>query len=303
MAFEEIIGNYKIKETLNSIIEKNNILHGYMFTGTEGIGKKLFATEFSKVLLCTAETNKPCNQCKSCIEFSGNSNPDFKIIEPDGNSIKIEQIRLMNSKIIEKPITSARKVYIINDSQKMTVDAQNCLLKTLEEPPEYATLILICNNEAQMLNTIKSRCTKINFKPLSISEIKEHIEKQTNEKINDNILRLSEGSIGKALKLKEKAEIYTALEKFINKLEQIRKTSIFSEAELLYKNTEDIQEILNYMNIEFYEKGKTNERYLNCVQIVEQAKKRLKANSNYNMTIDNLLLQIWEEINEKYSRS
>lgn len=302
MAFEEIIGNTKIKETLNSIIEKNNILHGYMFTGTEGIGKKLFAREFAQILLCTSQTNKPCNQCKSCIEFRGNSNPDFKIIEPDGNSLKIEQIRLMNSKIIEKPITSSRKVYIINDSQKMTIDAQNCLLKTLEEPPEYATLILICNNEAQMLNTIKSRCTKINFKPLSINEIKEYIEKQTNEKIDDNILRLSEGSIGKALKLNEKSDVYEALERFINKLEQIKKTSIFSEAELLYKNTEDIQEILNYMNIEFYEKGKTDERYLNCIQKVEQAKKRLKANSNYNMTIDNLLLQIWEEINEKYSR-
>ena len=155
MAFEQIIGNSKIKETLQSIIQKNNILHGYMFIGTEGIGKKLVATEFAKMILCTEKTNKPCNHCKSCIEFEGKNNPDFKMIEPDGNSIKIEQIRLINSKIIEKPITSSRKVYIINDSQKMTVDAQNCLLKTLEEPPEYATLILICDNEEQMLNTIK----------------------------------------------------------------------------------------------------------------------------------------------------
>lgn len=302
MAFEKIIGNSKIKETLNSIIEKNNILHGYMFIGIEGIGKKIFATKFAKVLLCNSETDKPCNKCKSCIEFNGSNNPDFRIIEPDGNSIKIEQIRLMNSKIIEKPITSKRKVYIINDSQKMTVDAQNCLLKTLEEPPEYVTIILICNNEAQMLNTIRSRCTKINFQPLIVSEIREYIEKQTNEKINDNILRLSEGSIGKALNLKEKSELYTELEKFINEIEQIRKTLIFSKAELLYKNTEDIQEILNYMNIDFFEKGKIDERYLNCIQIVEQAKKRLKSNSNYNMTIDNLLLQIWEEINEEYSR-
>ena len=298
MAFEQIIGNTKIKDTLNSIIEKNNILHGYMFIGIEGIGKMLFATQFAKMLLCTAEKNKPCNCCKSCIEFAGNSNPDFKIIESDGNSIKIEQIRLMNSKIIEKPITSARKVYIINDAQKMTVDAQNCLLKTLEEPPEYATLILICSNEAQMLNTIKSRCTKINFKSLSTNEINTYFENQ----IDNNIIRLAEGSIGKVQKLKEKTELYAQLESFLNKLETIRKTTIFSEAEVLYKNTDDIQEILNYMNLEFYEKGKIQEKYLNCIQIVEKAKKRLKANSNYNMTIDNLLLQIWEEINEKYSR-
>ena len=303
MAFENIVGNSKIKETLNSIIQKNNILHGYMFIGTEGIGKKIFATEFSKMLLCIAEQNKPCNTCKSCIEFNGNNNPDFKIIEPDGNSIKIEQIRLMNSKIIEKPITSARKVYIINDSQKMTVDAQNCLLKTLEEPPEYATIILICNNEAQMLTTIKSRCTKLNFKPLTEFEIKQYIQEHLKENVDNNILKLSEGSIGKAINLKEKIELYSELEKFINKIETIKNTTIFSEAELLYKNTEDIQEILNYMNIKFFEKGSNNENYLNCIQKVEQAKKRLKANSNYNMTIDNLLLQIWEEINEKNSRS
>ena len=303
MAFENLIGNSKIKETLNLIAEKNNVLNGYMFIGIEGIGKKLFAIEFAKMLLCTENGNKPCNHCKSCIEFSGNNNPDFKIIEPDGNSIKIEQIRLMNSKIIEKPITSSRKVYIINDSQKMTVEAQNCLLKTLEEPPEYATLILICNNEAQMLNTIKSRCTKINFNLINENELKEYIEKRTNEKLNDNILRLSEGSIRKALELNEKVELYSNLEKFINKIEQMKKTSIFSEAELLYRNTDDIQEILNYMNIEFFEKGKTNEKYLNCIEYIEQAKRRLKANSNYNMTIDNVLLKIWEEINEEYSRS
>ena len=146
MAFENIVGNSPIKYTLNKIVENNNILHGYLFVGIEGIGKQLFAKEFAKMILCTSN-NKPCNQCKSCIEFDGNNNPDFQIMEPDGNSIKIEQIRLMNSKIIEKPITALRKVYIINNAEKMTLDAQNCLLKTLEEPPEYATIILISNNE------------------------------------------------------------------------------------------------------------------------------------------------------------
>ena len=97
----------------------------------------------------------------------------------------------MNSKIIEKPITSNRKVYIINNSEKMTTDAQNCLLKTLEEPPEYACIILICSNEAQMLTTIKSRCTKLAFQELSRTEICEYLEKETNEKISDTILKLA----------------------------------------------------------------------------------------------------------------
>ena len=134
MAFEDIIGNSQIKDTLIKIIEKNSTVHSYMFVGIEGIGKKLFAIEFAKMLLCMGE-KKPCNKCKSCIEMQGNNNPDFQIIEPDGNSIKIEQIRYMNSKIFEKPITSVKKVYIINDAQCTKLFVKNIRRTTT-----------ICNN-------------------------------------------------------------------------------------------------------------------------------------------------------------
>lgn len=117
--FNNILGNDKIKEMLISSVKNNKTSHSYLFLGTEGIGKKLIAKEFSKMILCTDE-NKYCNKCKSCIEFDTNNNPDFKIIEPDGNSLKIEQIREFQSKVAEKPIISNRKVYIINDSDKMT---------------------------------------------------------------------------------------------------------------------------------------------------------------------------------------
>ena len=208
----------------------------------------------------------------------------------------------MNSKILEKPISSNKKVYIINNSEKMTVDAQNCLLKTLEEPPEYATIILVCNNEAQMLTTIKSRCTKISFKELSKEEIATYFEKETKERISSNILKLSEGSIAKAVQIKDKESLYNSIESIIKNIEKTPKSKLFGEAEIIYKSTDDISEILDYMNILFFEKSKENIKYINCIEIVENAKKRLKSNSNYNMTIDNLLMQIWEEINEKYSR-
>lgn len=117
--FENILGNDKIKETLINSVKNNRASHSYLFLGTEGIGKKLIAKEFAKMILCTDE-NKYCNKCKSCIEFDTNNNPDFRIIEPDGNSLKIEQIRKFQSKVAEKPIISNRKVYIINDADKMT---------------------------------------------------------------------------------------------------------------------------------------------------------------------------------------
>ena len=128
--FNNILGNDNIKELLTNAVKNNKTSHSYMFVGTDGIGKKMIAKEFAKMILCTDE-NKYCGTCKSCIEFDGENNPDFRIIEPDGNSLKIEQIREFQNKVSEKPIISNRKVYIINDSDKMTTEAQNCLLKTL----------------------------------------------------------------------------------------------------------------------------------------------------------------------------
>ena len=162
MIFEDIIGNEKNKKILSDILKSNKIANSYMFVGQESIGKFLFAKEFAKAILCENE-EKPCNNCKSCIEFNTNNNPDFNIIESDGKNIKIDQIRELTKKVYEKPIISNKKVYIINDSNLMTKEAQNSLLKTLEEPPEYVTIILVTSNESMFLPTIKSRCTKILF--------------------------------------------------------------------------------------------------------------------------------------------
>lgn len=126
--FDNILGNDKIKELLVNSIRNRKTAHSYMFVGMEGIGKCLIAKEFAKMILCT-DDNKYCNKCKSCIEFDTNNNPDFKIIEPDGNSIKIEQIREFQNKVSEKPIISNKKVYIINDSDKMTRRSTKLFIK------------------------------------------------------------------------------------------------------------------------------------------------------------------------------
>ena len=128
--FNNIIGNEKIKEILTNSVKINKISHSYLFIGTEGIGKMLIAKEFAKMILCTDE-NKYCGKCKSCIEFDTNNNPDFKIIEPEGNSLKIEQIREFQNKVSEKPIISNKKVYIINDSDKMTRRSSKLIIKDI----------------------------------------------------------------------------------------------------------------------------------------------------------------------------
>lgn len=202
MIFDNIIGNEKNKQFLKQIIDTNNIAHSYMFVGKESIGKLLFAREFAKAILCT-ETNKICNNCKSCIEFDTNNNPDFSILEPDGNSIKIDQIRELTKKVYEKPVVSNKKVYIINDSNYMTKEAQNSLLKTLEEPPEYVTIILITSNENSFLPTIKSRCTKISFNELTNMELTSILKKEYNYiNISEVILKIAQRKHKKSFKFK-----------------------------------------------------------------------------------------------------
>ena len=172
--FEKLIGNDQIKESLEEAINSNNISHSYIFTGIQGIGKRLFAREYAKNIMCI--NSGKCNEeCDSCLKFNSNSNTDFQEIEPDGKSIKIEQIRKMQEHVSKKPIISNRKVYIINDAEQMTEEAQNCLLKTLEEPPQYAVIILIASNENKLLATIKSRCVTIKFNRISDGELKKKL--------------------------------------------------------------------------------------------------------------------------------
>ena len=295
--FNNILGNDEIKESLKNSVKNNKTSHSYLFVGTEGIGKKLIAEEFAKMILCTSDS-KYCDKCKSCIEFDTNNNPDFKIIEPDGNSIKIEQIREFQNKVAEKPIISEKKVYIINDSEKMTKEAQNCLLKTLEEPPEYVTIILIGANESAFLSTIKSRCMIIHFNKIRNEQICKYLEENYQIKINSKImLDAFQGSIGKALELKEKQEQYQNIEEIIYSLETKDKIDILNKAEIIYKSKDEIIDMLDYMNIVFINLAEKSNKYADCIKIVEETKKRLKSNANYDMSIDNMLFGIWGQIN------
>ena len=299
--FEILLGNDKIKKILEKTIKEDKILHSYIFAGEEGVGKRLFALDFSKAILCTSTDIKPCQKCKSCIEFNNFNNPDFLQVESlDGKNIKIEQIRELLTKIAEKPINSDRKVIIIDNSELMTKEAQNALLKTLEEPPQYITIILITSNQSKLLTTIKSRCTKILFEGISKEEILIYLkQKGLDVNISDKILKAGNGSLSKTLDLIEKQDLYLKLDNIFNNIEKCDIVDLWKQAEILYKEKEEIIGLLEYINIILYENLliDNNIKYINSVKIVEETKKRIMANSNYDMSIDNLLLRIWEEFN------
>lgn len=293
--FKKIIGNDPIKQILMKSIQKETFSHSYLFIGAQGIGKKMLAIEFAKNILCTEKEQD--HTCKSCIEFESNNHPDFMCMQPDGNRIKIEQIRFLQKKIQEKPIVSNKKVYIINDADTMTIEAQNCLLKTLEEPPEFATIILIGNNENSFLATIRSRCMILRFQPITDEEIKQYMEiNHGMNNITSNYLSIFQGSIGKAIQLKDKQSEYNQIEKIIECLNKANLLEIVQLAEPLYKAKDEIFEILEYMNILLLNYAKKNYLYTNCINIVENTKKRLQQNGNYDMCIDGLVFNMWEKL-------
>lgn len=280
--FEDIIGNEAVKNMLIQAINNDKILHSYMFLGGSGIGKKKVAREFAiKILEPKQKENIP----------------DLLYIEPDGNSIKIEQIREMQKNIQEKPISSSKKIFIIDDADKMTKEAQNCLLKTLEEPPEFAIIILIGTNENAFLTTIKSRCLILRFNKLTDDEIRKYLsENEGINNVSETMLEMYQGSIGKALNLQNKEKNYIEIEELINQINKKDLIDITKQAEVLYKEKDEINEMLDFMNILFIKKSKEDYRYTKCIQIIENTKKRLKQNANYDMSIDGMLFNIYEEL-------
>ena len=180
----------------------------------------------------------------------------------------------------------------------MTTEAQNCLLKTLEEPPEFVTIILIGSNENSFLSTIKSRCMILHFEKISDEQIQKYLQDNHQTEINSKImLEACQGSIGKALEIKDKQELYQNTEQVVNSLERKDKIDILNMSDFIYKSKDDKLEILNYMNVLFINLAKINSKYADCIAIVEETKRRLQSNANYDMCIDNLLLCLWENVN------
>ena len=283
--FEKLIGNEQVKKTLIDAINSENVSHSYIFSGIEGIGKRQFAKEFVKNIMCI-ENGKCEEKCDSCIKINANSNPDYTEIEPDGKTIKIDQIRNMQEKVAEKPIISNKKAYIINDADLMSEESQNCLLKTLEEPPKYTIIILVVSNENKLLPTIKSRCVSVKFNKISDEEIKKHINNISNEQI-----KLLGGSLKNIENIQEKEEEYNVILKVVETLQKGQLLDLLENADILYTNKDNILELLDYLNVILLEK-----RIIDPIKIVEETKHKIISNNNYEMSIDNMLIKCWKSI-------
>lgn len=209
-SFADIIGQASIKEHLRKSLQTGKISHAYIFYGEKGSGKKTLADLFARALQCESGEAEPCNQCISCKQAINRNQPDIIYLQHEKpNVISVDEIRRqVNNDIGIKPYSSARKVYIIDEAEKMNVQAQNALLKTLEEPPAYATILLLTTNMEAMLQTIRSRCVTLTIKPVADTDIQRYLmrEVQLPDYKAGICAAFARGNVGRAKELAVSAE-------------------------------------------------------------------------------------------------
>lgn len=325
--FTDIIGQEQLKEHLQNAIATKKVSHAYIINGERSSGKEFIARVFAMALQCEKGEVEPCGECHSCKQALGNNQPDIVYVSHEKpNTIGVEDIRTqINGDIMIKPYSSPRKIYIMNEGEKMTVQAQNALLKTLEEPPEYAVILILTTHVEALLPTILSRCVVLNMKPVSDALVKKYLmeELEVPDYKANICVAFARGNIGKAKLLasseefeKVKDEAIT-LVKYINDMEineivkAIKKIteykfdvndyldilSAWYRDVLLFKATKDVNSLIFKEEIQQIMKVSDRSTYEGIETIVnalQQAKRRLEANVNFDLTMELLLLTIKE---------
>lgn len=252
MQFSEIQGQEKAIHILQRALQNNHIAHAYLFTGPEGVGKKMTALALAQYLNCEAplaHTLQSCGRCPSCIQAAAGSHPDIMLLEPDGASIKIEQIRNLLSKVSLRNYESAYKVAILNDAHLMTEQAANCLLKTLEEPTDNTVFLLVTSQVQNLPITILSRCQQVQFQLLPstlIQDILQQLYPARQAQIG-LVAALSKGSVHTAEELLANEELAAARQDFyqlLTRLAAATPAQIISWCEPWDKNKKMVKTLL-----------------------------------------------------------
>ncbi len=206
LSFNDIIGQDGVKAHLTSALSEKKISHAYIFAGEDGSGKMMLAERFAAALQCDGEGTDPCGACLNCMQSEAHSHPDIIYVTHEKKNITVDDIRLqLVNDIRVKPYSGRYKIYIVDDAEEMNEAAQNALLKTLEEPPEYAVIMLLAENTGRFLQTILSRCVILDMKPIDRVLIRDYLmkEKQLPDYVANLCASFSCGCIGKARRYAE----------------------------------------------------------------------------------------------------
>ena len=322
--FNDIIGQDQIREHLENAIIQDKVSHAYIIVGERYAGKEFIARVFAQALLCEKETGVPCGECHSCKQALSNNNPDIiKVTHEKPNVISVDDIRVqVNEDVLKMPYGGKKKVYIINEAEKMNPQAQNALLKTFEEPPEYAVILLLVTNEEELLPTIRSRAVTLNMKPVADKIVKKYLMEEVKipDYKADIAVSFSQGNFGKAKMLimnedfdKMRTEAVSLLKHInemdapsimeaINKIKEYKYDeldyldffSVWYRDVLLFKATNDVNDLVfkqEIQSIKAVAKRTSYEGIDDIVRALETAKIRIKAKANFE-TCMTLLLEV-----------
>ena len=325
--FQDIIGQEQICEHLQTALKLQKVSHAYIINGERNSGKKFIARIFAMALQCTGEGEKPCQVCRSCRQALSENHPDIiRVTHEKPNSISVDDIRTqVNNTVDIKPYQGPYKVYIIPQADLMTPQAQNAILKTIEEPPAYAVFLLLTENAEMLLPTINSRCVMLKLRNIKDTLIRKYLMENLEipDYKADMCTAFAQGNVGRAIMLansehfNEIREEAVQLLKHIHDMElseivaAVKNISVYKleitdyldiimiwyRDVLLYKATKEIDKVVfkdQLQSIKEQARKSSYEGIELILESLEKAKARLKANVNFDLVMELLFLTIKE---------
>lgn len=320
MITQNIIGQSPLISRMERMLSSGRIVHAYLFTGAAGAGKRTLSDLFAQSLICTGEGDKPCHVCHACIQFKTGNHPDIIRIqrEKDKTGVSIDQIRNMQDELKVKPYQAGRRICIIEDAHTLKDQAQNALLKTLEEPPANTLIFLLAENTNAVLPTILSRCQTLRVDRLSRNEAAQILMDRLKLPRDEALVlaALSQGNPGKALSLAEDEDYRSKRASLLEGMKLAGTYKILDLAAVFIDNKEKYDELLDVLvlwardllllhetntadliiNVDkismLNEQSKvfTSKALQDIIELIEKSRKIIKSNGNYQLTIENMLL-------------
>ena len=326
-SFKDVVGHKDILKYISSAVENNRVSHAYILNGERGSGKKMLANLFAMTLLCETGDNEPCGKCHSCKQAESGNHPDIiRVTHEKPNSISVDDIRTqVNNTVDIKPYQGPYKVYIIPQADMMTPQAQNAILKTIEEPPSYAVFLLLTENAETLLPTINSRCVMLKLRNIKDTLIKKYLMENLEipDYKADMCTAFAQGNMGRAIMLansdhfNEIREDAVHLVKHMSEMDlneivaAVKNISVYKleitdyldiimiwyRDVLLYKATKEIDKVVfkdQLQSIKEQARKSSYEGIELILESLEKAKARLKANVNFDLVMELLFLTIKE---------
>ncbi|MDY5845945.1 MAG: DNA polymerase III subunit delta' [Bariatricus sp.] len=325
--FKDVIGHTEIIEYMRNAVKQDKVSHAYILNGERGSGKKMLANLFAQELQCEESGDEPCNKCHSCRQAISGNHPDIiRVTHEKPNTISVDDIRVqINEDIQVKPYNGKYKVYIVPDADLMTVQAQNALLKTIEEPPSYAVIFLLTENAESLLPTICSRCVMLKLRNIKDRLVKKYLMERLEipDYKADVCTAFAQGNVGRAIMLANSEHFNEIKEEAVQLLKNIDNMEVHELSEavkritvykieindyldilmiwyrdvLIYKATKNIDRVIFGEQLDYIKeraKKSSYEGIENILTAIEKAKTRLKANVNFDLVMELLLLTIKE---------